>query len=125
MNNLEQYFSNILARSYIGLSDKDKRNRTIQNTEVTNVYFTMLFQEDVLLLGKTLDIYFLLIFKDDKDFAYSTILMHEEPAKLLENVNKKYNLYSGSAEDFWNSVLLKYKLENDLVKKEVKKIFKI
>lgn len=125
MNNLEKYFENIVARSYIGLSNKDKRNRTILNTEVQNVYFTMHFSEDVLLFGKTLDIYFLLIFKNDNNFAYSTILMHEEPTKLLENVNKKYNLYSGNVEDFWNSVLLKYKLENDLTKKETKKIFKI
>ena len=108
----DEYFSNIMARSYADNAAKVK----LELDHAKDIYVIMHAQEKSYLLGQSeKGLYFILTYHQNPGYNYSVVIMHHDAVKLLNSFKEKELFLQGnSAERFVNFMLLNHKLTEQL-----------
>ena len=120
-NYLEPYFDNILSRSWTG--KRETLVRSIEQSELQDIYFEKSINDKIVLIGKTEKFYFILECFDSDGYKYSNGLFNDSLVNLIYGYKDRNSIiYSDNVEKFVDSLLLTINLQKNLtIKSEIVK----
>lgn len=123
--NYSEYFKNILSRSWIG-ARRESSPKTIEQSNITNLYLDIAQNDKVILIGKTEKFYFILECFNSDGFLYSNGLFNDDLVSLVSGYKNRDAITGGKdIENFVSSLMLQDELSKELTINHVQKSKKI
>jgi uncharacterized protein YrrD len=123
--NYSEYFQNILSRSWIG-ARRESSPKTIEQSNITNLYLDIAQNDKVILIGKTEKFYFILECFNSDGYLYSNGLFNDNLASLVSGYKNKETITGGKdIESFVYSLMLQDELSKELTINHIQKSKKI
>lgn len=102
----EEYFNNILSRSWLG-QKKDKTSTSIEKSHITDIYLDVVGQDKLIIVGKTEIFFFILEGYESEGYCYSNVLFNDNFFDLISSYKNRDSITCGkNIDDFVSSVLL-------------------
>lgn len=123
--NYSEYFQNILSRSWIG-QRRESSPKTIEQSNITNLYLDIVQNDKVILIGKTEKFYFILECFNSDGYLYSNGLFNDNLASLVSGYKNRDTITGGKdIESFVSSLMLQDELGKELTINHIQKSKKI
>lgn len=123
-SHLEEYFDNILSRTWLGVNNKT--HIKIEKSEIESIYFEKELNQKNVILGKTKSFYFLLECYDSEGYKYANGLYNDSMVYLLNGYKDRLELINtDNTEGFVNSIKLNDELQKSIKENQPDSLIKL
>ena len=116
---IEDYFENIVSKVWVG--QKTQSNFTIVSSEIKDIFLHLSFPEKEVFIGKTEKFYFIVDGINEDGFLYGILFLNTDLKQLILGYKDRALFNAENHLDtFVNNLELNYRLNKNLVSKNIK-----